>query len=327
VRPDWRDSKSLLGFYNPLEEKYQATPFLEFIKRASQSYGHKDGLAWFVVLDEMNLARVEYYFADLLSVLESGRDEKGYSREPIRLDYPPGLDIPRDEREIYLPPNLYFIGTVNIDETTHAFSPKVLDRAFTLELTEADFSQYPTPLTAQSDELDERLRKSLLEDFSRQGRYAQIEKEEITNYVTRHQELKEKLQTLNHSLQPFDLHFGYRVFDEVAAYMANAEENGLYDGLSPAVDPFDAAVLMKVLPKFHGSRSKLEEPLKVVLAWCLNPIAPEPDSIEQIITDQQSSVKVLIQKLEEISYSLPYTARRVIRMLRALYTTGFAAFG
>jgi 5-methylcytosine-specific restriction enzyme B len=327
VRPDWRDSKSLLGFYNPLEQKYQSTPFLEFIKRAAQSYSHQDGLAWFVVLDEMNLARVEYYFADILSVLESGRDQNGYSREPIRLDYPAGAEITQEERELYLPPNLYFIGTVNIDETTHAFSPKVLDRAFTLELTEADFSQYPTPIAAQPLDLDEHLRRSLLDDFSRQGHYAQIEKAEVAGYVKNHSGLRDKLQVLNRSLQPFDLHFGYRVFDEIAAYLANAEMNGLYRGLSPAADPFDAAVLMKVLPKFHGSRSKLEEPLKILLAWCLNPLAPELNRIEEVINDQQSSVGSLIQKLGNLPYFLPYTAGRVIRMIRALYTTGFAAFG
>jgi 5-methylcytosine-specific restriction enzyme B len=327
VRPDWRDSKSLLGFYNPLEQKYQSTNFLEFIKLATQSYGHQDGLAWFVVLDEMNLARVEYYFADLLSVLESGRDKNGYSREPIRLDYPTGLDILREEREIYLPPNLYFIGTVNVDETTHAFSPKVLDRAFTLELTEADFSQYPTPIADQPFDLDERLRKGLLDDFSRQGRYAQIEKVEVEEYVKNHPGLRDNLQTLNHHLQPFDLHFGYRVFDEIAAFLANAEVNGLYNGLAPSADPFDAAVLMKVLPKFHGSRSKLEEPLKILLAWCLNPLELELESIEKSINNQQNSVGKLIQELGNLPYKLPNTAGRVIRMLRALYTTGFAAFG
>ena len=135
------------------------------------------------------------------------------------------------------------------------------------------------------------------------------------------------MQILNRSLQPFDLHFGYRVFDEITAYLVNAEENGLYGGISPYADPFDAAVLMKVLPKFHGSRSKLEEPLKTILAWCINPQAPDLDRVELAVKDEQSSVMMLIQKLEELPYSLPFTARRVIRMLRALYTTGFAAFG
>ena len=97
VRPDWRDSKSLLGYYNPLTGTYEWTPFLRFLLRADAKLQGADKLAWFVILDEMNLAHVEYYFADLLSVLESGRDEDGWTREPLRLGYP-------DEAKGDLPP-------------------------------------------------------------------------------------------------------------------------------------------------------------------------------------------------------------------------------
>lgn len=82
-------------------------------------------MPYFVLLDEMNLAHVEYYFADFLSVLESGRDENGFTRESIKLH-----DVEKVEeeqgipKEIKLPPNLYIIGTVNMDETTYSFSPK-----------------------------------------------------------------------------------------------------------------------------------------------------------------------------------------------------------
>jgi len=73
----------------------------------------------------MNLARVEYYFADFLSVLESGRGAGGWTQEAIHLAYPDTVEGNPPPREICLPPNLYMIGTVNVDETTHAFSPKV----------------------------------------------------------------------------------------------------------------------------------------------------------------------------------------------------------
>jgi 5-methylcytosine-specific restriction endonuclease McrBC GTP-binding regulatory subunit McrB len=78
VRPDWRDSKALLGYYNPLTERYESTPLLEFLLRAAKDYDQNKSNAqpYFVILDEMNLAHVEYYFADFLSVLESGRNEK-----------------------------------------------------------------------------------------------------------------------------------------------------------------------------------------------------------------------------------------------------------
>ena len=71
VRPDWRDSTSLLGYYNPLTQTYEWTDFLTFLIQARDNYTGlpEDRIAWFVILDEMNLAHVEYYFADLLSVL------------------------------------------------------------------------------------------------------------------------------------------------------------------------------------------------------------------------------------------------------------------
>lgn len=150
VRPDWRDSKSLLGYHNPLTNRYEWTLFLRFLLQAKASYEAEDGLAWFLILDEMNLAHVEHYFADLLSVLESGRDEAGWTREPLRLavpNDPAGFDLAADPDlpppTLKLPPNLYLVGTVNVDETIHAFSPKLLDRAFTLDLTEVDFTDYP----------------------------------------------------------------------------------------------------------------------------------------------------------------------------------------
>ena len=79
-------------------------------------------------------------------------------------------------------------------------------------------------------------------------------------YVTTHPEIRDRLQTLKDLLRPHDLHFGYRVFDEIVAFLAAAESNKLYDDLDGFEAAFDAAVLMKVLPKFHGSRGRLEAP-------------------------------------------------------------------
>lgn len=135
VRPDWRDSKALLGYYNPLTGNYESTPLLRFLQQACEDYKNNKDKAnpYFVILDEMNLAHVEYYFADFLSVLESGRDEEGWTKEALRLHSFSQSLRDQDGNEIPptlpLPPNLYIIGTVNIDETTYMFSPKVLDRA------------------------------------------------------------------------------------------------------------------------------------------------------------------------------------------------------
>ncbi len=323
VRTDWRDSKSLLGYYNPLTGTYEWTDFLRFLLRAVQSYRQGEDLAWFVILDEMNLARVEYYFADLLSVLESGRDADGWTQEPLRLPYPndAGGDLPPGR--IRVPPNFYVIGTVNVDETTHTFSPKVLDRAFTLELTEADFTDYPPdPSEAPDEELDAEQRRAMLADFTQEGQFTRIDKRAIATYVEGNSEVRDRLQVLNDQLRPYYLHFGYRVFDEIISFLISAERNELFAEMDAA---FDAAVLMKVLPKFHGSRGKLEEPLKRILAWCLSPDAPDYETIDAAVKDGEDS-NAAIRALEGQAYRYERTAAKACRMLWELYTSGFASF-
>lgn len=327
VRPDWRDSKSLLGYYNPLIGTYEWTPFLKFLLRAVDSYQNSDGLAWFVILDEMNLAHVEYYFADILSVIESGR-EKGWSREPLRFIYPEDAKGNLPPVEIFLPPNLYFVGTVNVDETTHAFSAKVLDRAFTLELTEADFSNYSPSIDGKEVKLDETIQQAILDSFTFNGQFAHISKHRIGNYLSSKPQIRTWLQNLNSLLKQYNMHFGYRIFDEIVAFLSAAESNELFEDedLGGFDSAFDLAILMKVLPKFHGSRSKLESPLRDVLAWCLDPDTPQ----EETIIDTLKQVEIgndVVEGLGKLKYHYPFTAERVRRMLWLLYTDGFAAFG
>ncbi|HEX8465875.1 MAG TPA: hypothetical protein VF627_14775, partial [Abditibacterium sp.] len=147
VRPDWRDEKPLLGYFNPLANRYEWTPFLRFLLRAQAGFRAGDGLAYFVIFDEMNLARLEWYFADLLSILEAPRDESGVSTEPLRFDFDPRATGEVPPRELHLPPNLYFIGTINADETAQPLSPKVLDRAWVLDAPAVDFAAYPPEKT------------------------------------------------------------------------------------------------------------------------------------------------------------------------------------
>jgi 5-methylcytosine-specific restriction endonuclease McrBC GTP-binding regulatory subunit McrB len=328
VRPDWRDSKSLLGYFNPLTGFYESPPFLRFLMRAIESYRAADGLAWFVILDEMNLAHVEYYFADLLSVLESGRDEQGWTREAVRIGYPDDADGDVPPREIQLPPNLYVVGTVNMDETTHAFSPKVLDRAFTIELTEVDFSDYPvTPDELDGPRLDPAARVALLNAFTDDGRFPRIDKASIARHVDAHPELRQRLQLLNERLRPFGFHFGYRVFDEIVAFCDAADRNQTFTDLGGSDAAFDAAVLMKVLPKFHGSRARLESPLRAVLGWCVDPEQPDDASIDAAL--KAADADAITAELKELDdrCRCPRTFDRARRMLWTLQTDGFAAFG
>lgn len=318
VRPDWRDSKSLLGYYNPLTETYQKTPFIEFLIKAKQSYEKQDGLAWFLILDEMNLARVEYYFADLLSVLESGRNDEGYTNEALRFDSG-DLEEGSDElpNEMHLPPNLYIVGTVNVDETTQSFSPKVLDRAFSMEFVDVNLEQYQPGKIGQSLMPDDQQRKALLTAFTRNGDFAQIDKDVISQF-TDLDKYKRELVALNASLQPTYHHFGYRIFDEIMMFLHNAKENGMFD--ADLQEAFDQAVLMKVLPKFHGSRGKLEKPLHALLRWCAGVDNDDADPVKRVLANPE-------HPLLEAEWRYPATAKRALRMVLSLNTTGFASFG
>jgi len=313
VRPDWRDSKALLGYYNPLTGNYESTPLLRFLQQACEDYKNNKDKAnpYFVILDEMNLAHVEYYFADFLSVLESGRDEEGWTKEALRLHSFSQSLRDQDGNEIPptlpLPPNLYIIGTVNIDETTYMFSPKVLDRAFTLEFREVNFSNYP-PEGVDEEEamrIAEQIRGEILDDLRNGGKFCAMvaDKNKVREALQNLGNKKAELEKLNGILQPYDLHFGYRVLDEIALFVQNAKEapdvvGKLDEDEEKAKDKapdkapdkaLDYAVLMKVLPKFHGPRQKLEKPLREVLKWAAEENVPDwvkdtskPIGLEQV---------------------------------------------
>ncbi len=328
VRPDWRDSTSLLGYYNPLTQTYEWTDFLKFLIRAGENYkeSREDRIAWFVILDEMNLAHVEYYFADLLSVIESGRDAEGWTTEPLRLTYPDALAL-EDEappRELFLPPNLYIIGTVNMDETTHAFSPKVLDRAFTIELTDVDFRDYPpSGVALDSEGLDDATKAAMLAAFSRDGQFARIDKAEIAEFIERFPEVRDQLQALNDVLRPFRMHFGYRVFDEITQYLANNDQNGM----ATFEEALDQAVFMKVLPKFSGSRARLQSPLHGVLTWAVDPARTSGEDVAKAVEGLMLYESGKAIDAWEGDAIFPRVAERVRDMLVALERDGFVSFG
>ncbi len=127
VDPSWSSNEDLLGYLSPLDGFYHHTPFSEFVQDAATEWNNASASGrtpreYHVILDEMNLARVEHYFSRFLSAMEV-RSRQGTAR----LDLAPG-------HAVTLSPNLKFAGTVNIDETTHGFADKVYDRAQLLEL-------------------------------------------------------------------------------------------------------------------------------------------------------------------------------------------------
>ena len=127
IQVTYKEKSDLLGFYNELTGKYNETPFLENLYRASYEVNRIN----LVVLDEMNISRVEYYFADFLSVMEFPESERRISLTLLPDDYDAPDNL--EKGELILTPNTYFIGTANKDDSTFTITDKVIDRAIVID--------------------------------------------------------------------------------------------------------------------------------------------------------------------------------------------------
>ncbi|WP_363799201.1 hypothetical protein ABU614_03695 [Lysobacter firmicutimachus] len=145
VRPEWTDPTSLTGYYDVLSNRYIVPPFLEAVLVAT---AHRDSPV-FVILDEMNLARIEYYLSDVLSAIETRGSLQLHSNS-VPLEGSTGTSV---RAEIPIPPNLYIIGTINVDETTNPVSDKVLDRASVIDMSTVDAPGFIASLTGRHPEL------------------------------------------------------------------------------------------------------------------------------------------------------------------------------
>jgi MoxR-like ATPase len=135
VQPDWHNARDLLGYYNALTNRFHPTPFLRFLQRAAAD----PATPFFVCLDEMNLARPEYYLAPILSALETEDHtiDLGVPGETVE-----ALSGELIQNPFRLPLNVRITGTVNVDESTHTLSDKLLDRANVIELTDVDLEAF-----------------------------------------------------------------------------------------------------------------------------------------------------------------------------------------
>jgi hypothetical protein len=272
VRPDWHDSTPLLGYVNLLvggEGRFVSTPFLDFLRLAGrpQAAFH----AYFLCLDEMNLARVEHYFAEVLSAMETPNRE---------------LLLPNG-RAIRLPANLFITGTLNVDEGTHNLSRKVLDRANTILFNEVALSEEaPTtlPESPTAVELSPPLRQALFLQARTQSPAAARTKLRQVHALPQQDAAGEDLaggviQALaeaNAILEPHDLHFAYRVRDEILIYCANSfDVDGA--GLLTPETPTDARanlrialdlqLTQKILPRLTGTQEQIEPAARDLLRW------------------------------------------------------------
>lgn len=276
VQPDWNAPRFLLGFYNPLTEKYETKPFLDILLSALTDEKH----AYFVCLDEMNLARVEYYFSTFLSALESGEKIELHSEKDEKGDDTEKDGVPA---KIEVPNNLYFIGTVNVDETTHQFSPKVLDRANVIEFTEVDLKMMFENLRTNAgdgnggaEENNNNDTVNQKNNMSEDNKAARIDKDKFSlefmsdkegkgwnNWLKKEGEsiIYKYLDPINVILAKSNLHFGYRVCREILEYMFWAEEfieqknepDEKKDAFTKTA-AMDMQVTQKILPKIKGGQ-------------------------------------------------------------------------
>lgn len=254
VGADWTNREPLLGYPNGLNAKEYITPdsgSLNLIIEASK-VGNADK-PYFLILDEMNLSHVERYFADFLSVMESDNKISLYSGSARKdLD---GNEIPN---EIFWSKNLFIIGTVNIDETTYMFSPKVLDRANTIE-----FRVDETNIKSFFD-LPTKIDLSVLE-----GKGAAMAKSflEIAadNDIEKDDEYSDILVKFFNELKKVGAEFGYRTAVEMLLLI---KKLNIISSISKN-ESIDIAVMQKLLPKLHGSRSKISKVLDALILLCL----------------------------------------------------------
>lgn len=292
VKPNWHDSSELLGYESEIGgPHYVVTPFVRFLVKAMR---YPD-VPFFVCMDEMNLAPVEQYFAEFLSVLESRKllSDGTITSEPlIKADifskYADQLhrDLDITDTETYktvydrlkndglrLPSNLIVVGTVNMDETTHQFSRKVIDRAMTIEMNIEDAETPFKNFFEGGDALhyyDNPQPKDLfLPKVVQASEALSILSAEDASY------LKENVPGLLHSLNsalngtPFKI--AYRVQNELILYFFSLrEENPDEAAEALLAQAMDAILMMKVLPRIEGDEDLLDKPLKALAQFTEN---------------------------------------------------------
>lgn len=231
VSPSWSSDSDLLGYYNPVLDRYISTDFLDFILAANAS-PNKLHIA---VLDELNLAKVEHYFSRFLSLLEQPRARRTLVLYSDRL---PIKDVPS---RVSIGDNLFFVGTVNTDESVHPFSDKVLDRANTLPFGFVDIATRPKPASASTYPVTTEL-------FAYWRRTGVDE----GNYVT---PILSELNLLLFSCHtPF--YFGHRVAVDIETWV-NAAVN-----LISKRDALDIQIEQRILTKIRGRSEDVMDLIK-----------------------------------------------------------------
>ena len=309
VKPNWHDSTEVLGYESEIGgSHYVATPFVKFLVKAMQ---YEEKAPFFVCMDEMNLAPVEQYFAEFLSVLESRKliDGRITSEPLIKADifvkYESTLkaelfNLPKetatsyvnttsDTPELYgdfnniydrlkaeglrIPSNLIVVGTVNMDETTHQFSRKVIDRAMTIEMNIEDAKTPFKDFFKGGDALhyydNPQPRELFLPKVVQAADALAQLSEEDAEYLKAN--VPQLLYNLNKALDGTPFKIAYRVQNELVLYFYSLREEKPDEAAETLLaSAIDAILMMKVLPRIEGDEDLLEKPLKALADFTAN---------------------------------------------------------
>jgi len=268
VGADWTSNENVVGYQDALQPTIYRKPAsgaLDLLLRAEKDSDRP----YFLILDEMNLSHVERYFADILSAIESGQEIALHSSaEPLGAFEGDRLPVPA---KIRLPENLFIIGTVNIDETTYMFSPKVLDRANVVEFraTAEEISAFmESPAKVNMDALAGKgagYGSAFVNAARAEVSLAQLPTG-IGDAAAAAAELKKRLTELFAELAPIGAEFGFRTAFEVSRFFYHhAVLTG--DGWQ-FKDALDAQIVQKLMPKLHGSDRKLRPTLAKLQTFC-----------------------------------------------------------
>jgi len=287
LEPTGTNREPLLGFPNALENEKYVKPdnrVLDLIIEAGKNVDKP----YFLILDEMNLSHVERYFADFLSTMESKGEIFLHEGTKDWNGVPPAVRLPK---------NLFIIGTVNIDETTYMFSPKVLDRANTIEfrITEKEMGEF---LKNPGD----------VDLMKLNGKGAGFGSSFI-KLATGSLDKNNKLLEINSVLSNFFVQlkiagaeFGYRTASEIQRF---AQVVQVMSPDTKIEDIIDFAILQKLLPKLHGSRRKLEPVFEELIKLCLK------DGAE---TKEFKTGKAQVDTSDKTIVKYPLSLEKIVRM-------------
>lgn len=304
VRPDWTDASDLIG-YTSLQGNFISKPLTEAIIKAKEDITKPH----FFILDEMNLARVEHYFADFLSIIETRFRTK---TNKVKTDF---LLLKNQLKEannaylydaIYWPENLYLIGTVNMDETTYPFSRKVLDRANSIEMNTVELD-WIDKQKQKVDKLTNFTNANLKSEYIASIELTKTDKQQV-------EEALEMLKKINKILEIANLQFAYRVRDEIIFYVLYAKK----EQLLKQEKAVDFQIMQKILPRVHGSSNRTQ---KVIISL-LNLLANE--DIATLYPDLEYLEKNKKSIVKQSSY--PKSTEKLIFMLERFDEDRFTSF-